>query len=83
MAVDPFRLQTIPLDEETRLVAETELRETPEIRENAIVELRKLLSENTDLYYRDDDATLLVFLRPCHFYADSAIKLVSTNFDIN
>lgn len=77
MTVEPFRLHTTPLDEDSRLVAERELRETPEIREQAIVELRRLLGENKDLYYRDDDKTLLVFLRPTHFYPESAIKLVS------
>ena len=76
MAVEPFRLKTTPLDEETRLIAEKELRETPEVREKAIVELRRLLGENKDLYYADDDKTLLVFLRPTHFYPESAIKLV-------
>lgn len=77
MAVEPFRLNTSPLNEETRLLAEKEIRETPEIREKAIIELRRLLGENKDLYYLDDDATLLVFLRPTHFYPESAIKLVS------
>jgi len=77
MAVEPFRLKTTPLDEETRLVAERELRETPEVRDQAIIELRRLLGENKDLYFADDDKTLLVFLRPTHFYPESAIKLVS------
>jgi len=76
MAVEPFRLETTPLNEETILLAEKELRETPEIREQAIIELRRLLSENKDLYYCDDEATLLVFLRPTHFYPESAIKLM-------
>lgn len=80
MAVAPFRLETTPLNEETRLIAEKELRETPEIRDQAIIELRRLLGENKDLYYLDDDATLMVFLRPCHFYPESAIKLVSRTF---
>lgn len=80
MAVEPFRLKTTPLNEETRILAEKELRETPDIREKAIVELRRLLGENKDLYYLDDDATLVVFLRPTHFYPESAIKLVSVAF---
>lgn len=77
MAVEPFRLETTPLNEETRLLAEKELRETPEIRDKAIIELRRLLGETKDLHYDDDDATLLVFLRPTHFYPESAMKLVS------
>lgn len=83
MAVEPFRLLTTPLNEETKLVAERELRETPEIRSEAIVELRRLLGENKDLHYLDDDATLLVFLRPTHFYPESAIKLVSASDNFN
>lgn len=80
MSVAPFRLETGPLDEETIQIAEKELRETPEIREQAIIELRRLLGENKDLHYLDDDATMLIFLRPTHFYPESAIKLVSTLF---
>jgi retinaldehyde-binding protein 1 len=76
MAVELFRLKTIPLDDETRLVAERELRETPEVRATAIVELRRLLGENKDLHYADDDKTLVIFLRPTHFYPESAIKLM-------
>lgn len=77
MAIEPFRLLTSPLNEETQRIAEKELRETPEIREQAIIELRRLLAENKDLRYKNDDATLLIFLRPTHFYPESAIKLVS------
>lgn len=80
MAVEPFRLQSTPLNDETKQIAERELRETPEVREQAIIELRRLLGENKDLKYDDDDATLLIFLRPTHFYPESAIKLVSTSF---
>lgn len=76
MAVAPFRLETTQLTEETVQLAESELRETPEVREQAIIELRQLLSENKDLHYDDDDATLLIFLRPSHFYPESALKLV-------
>lgn len=76
MARSPFSLDTRPLDAEMTLLAEKELRETPEIREKAILELRRLLHENTDLHYRDDDDFLLIFLRPCHFYPESALKMV-------
>lgn len=77
MSKAPFTLDTSPLSEEMAALAEKELRETPEIREAAIVKLRQLLQENTDLNYRDDDDFLLIFLRPCHFYPESALKMVS------
>lgn len=76
----PFVLNTSPLDAETREIAERELNETPERIAEAVEELRRLLQENTDLYFRDDEEFLIMFLRPCHFYPESAIKLVSSFF---
>lgn len=55
-------------------IARNELRETPEIREEAIKELRELLHAADDLKYRDDDEFLLIFLRACHFYPQSALE---------
>lgn len=80
MARAPFCLDTSPLDAEMQQLAEKELRETPELREKSIVELRRLLHQNTDLHFRDDDDFLLIFLRPCHFYPESAIKMVSGGY---
>lgn len=77
MSKAPFCLDTRPLDEEMQALAEKELRETPAIREAAIIKLRELLHAATDLHYRDDDDFLLIFLRPCHFYPESALKMVS------
>lgn len=76
MSKAPFCLDTRPLDADMQLLAEKELRETPAIREAAIIELRRLLQGATDLHYRDDDDFLLIFLRPCHFYPESALKMV-------
>lgn len=76
MAKAPFCLDTSPLNDTMQVLAEKELRETPEIREAAIIELRRLLHSATDLHYRDDDDFLLIFLRPCHFYPESALKMV-------
>lgn len=64
--------------EEFQLQAVNELRETPEIRAQALVELRKLLAEAKDLYYADDDDFLTIFLRPTKYYPESAMKLVSS-----
>lgn len=77
MAKAPFSLNLSPLDAETREIAERELNETPERSAEAVRELRELLHKNTDLHYRDDDQFLISILRPCHFYPESAIKLVS------
>lgn len=72
-----FTLDTAPLTSELLEVATRELRETPEIRAAALQELRTLLHNAPELEYSDDDYYLLIFLRPCHFYAESALKLVS------
>lgn len=74
---DRFTLDTSPISPESKKIAEVELNETPERVEESIAELRRLLHENTDLYFRDDDEFLKIFLRPCHFYPESAIELVS------
>lgn len=72
-----FVLNTQPLSEESKKIAADELNETPECVEESVTELRRLLHKNTDLYFPDDDEFLKIFLRPCHFYPESAIKLVS------
>ncbi|XP_055642350.1 retinaldehyde-binding protein 1-like [Toxorhynchites rutilus septentrionalis] len=71
-----FDIDASPPTPELLEIARNELRETPEVREAAIKELRRLLAEATDLCYKDDDDFLLIFLRPCHFYPESAIKLM-------
>ena len=82
MSRSPFDIDT-EITPELLETARRELRETPEVREKAIVELRNLLHNATDLHYRDDDEFLLIFLRPCHFYPESALKMVSNNYNIN
>lgn len=77
MAKAPFTLSKAPLDAETREIAERELNETPERTAEAVQELRHLLQENSDLHFSDDEKFLIAILRPCHFYPESAIKLVS------
>lgn len=72
-----FTLERSPLNPETQKVAEQELRETPEIVEQALKELRELLRNDDTIYFDDDDETLIIFLRPCKFYAKSAYELVS------
>lgn len=77
MSLEPFDIDTSPPTSELLDIAHRELRETPELRAASIEELRRLLHNATDLHYRDDDDFLLIFLRPCHFYPESALKMVS------
>ncbi|XP_055375738.1 clavesin-1 [Condylostylus longicornis] len=69
-----FNLRIGYLRPETVELAKNELRETPEVKQAAIEELRQLLHEATDLHYRDDDEFLTIWLRACHFYPKSAIE---------
>lgn len=63
--------------EEFLEIARNELRETPEVREEATKKLKELLLETKDLYYGIDDDFLVIFLRPCKWYPESALQLVS------
>lgn len=76
MAAPPFLLDCSSLSDETREIAETELRETPEVVQAAIEELRELLKNDKTIFFGDDDEFLMIFLRPCKFYAKSAYELV-------
>lgn len=80
MAQPPFVLNTDPVSAETMAIAEKELRETPENVKKGIEELRELLKNDDTLFFRDDDEFLMIFLRPCKFYAQSAYELVSLQF---
>ncbi|XP_049882252.1 alpha-tocopherol transfer protein-like [Pectinophora gossypiella] len=77
-----IRLEKEPITEKNLLEkAETELRETPEVREQALNELRQLLKGETSLVIPiDNDDFLLKFLRPCKFYAESAFKRVQAYY---
>lgn len=72
-----FDIDVGPESPELLEIARVELRETPEVREASFKELRELLKQNSDLSYRDDDDFLEMVLRCCHWYPESAIKLVS------
>ncbi|CAH0602931.1 unnamed protein product [Chrysodeixis includens] len=75
-------LELTPVDDGACIEkAKTELRETPEVVENALVELRKLLKKETSLFIpieRDD--FLMKFLRPCKFYPESALKKIEAYY---
>lgn len=75
-----YDIDVSPETPELLEIARVQLRETPEIREASIKELRELLKQNPDLHFGDDEAFLTIVLRSCHWYAESAIKLVSSTF---
>ncbi|XP_014237787.1 clavesin-1 [Trichogramma pretiosum] len=64
------------LDAESKALAVKELRETEENVKNGIEKLRKLLEEDKTIYFATDDEFLMVFLRPCKFYPESAHALM-------
>lgn len=72
-----FDVDLSPETPELLETARVQLRETPENREAGFKQLRELLKQNPDLNFRDDDEFLIVPLRCCHWYPESAIKLVS------
>lgn len=76
----PFDIDVTPESPELLERAKTELRETPEVREAALKELRQLLKDNDDIYFGDDEKILIIFLRACHFYPESALAMVSSIF---
>lgn len=57
--------------------AQDELRELPGIKEEAIKELRELIQAEKYLNLPLDDEYMMMFLRPCHYYPESALQRVS------
>lgn len=81
MTSSEFRIErNLELSEETKAIAEKELRETPERVREALERLKEILKENKDLHFGDDDELLTIFLRPCKWYPESAMALVSQIF---
>lgn len=72
----PFTLEVESLNDEVKKIAVEELRETPEIVEQGIKELRELLKNDPSIHFPDDDEFLIIFLRPCKYYAKSAFELM-------
>lgn len=84
MSSSEFRLErSVELSPETKAIAEKELRETPERVREALERLRELLKEDKELCFGDDDELLTIFLRPCKWYPESALALVSDNYYVN
>ncbi|XP_066142226.1 alpha-tocopherol transfer protein-like [Euwallacea fornicatus] len=72
-----FALNVGPLTDDLKQIAAEELRETPEVVAAALEELRNLLKNDDKIYFKtDDDKVLIMYLRPCKFYAKSAYELM-------
>uniref|UniRef100_A0A1B0FV39 CRAL-TRIO domain-containing protein n=1 Tax=Lutzomyia longipalpis TaxID=7200 RepID=A0A1B0FV39_LUTLO len=71
------------LSDQARRVAERELRETPERKKEAIAELRRLLDQEKDLTYPDNEFWLVKFLRKCKYYPESALEMAGLGISIN
>lgn len=76
MSASKIRIETEPLTPELQEKAKRELRESPEVVETAIAELRTALKGQKNIYFDDDDEILLRYLRPCKFYPDSTMDLM-------
>ncbi|XP_043798221.1 retinaldehyde-binding protein 1 [Apis laboriosa] len=72
----PFDLDLKLPGPEALAVAKKELRETEENVKEGLAKLRIYLEEDKTLYFRTDEEFLLIFLRPCKFYAKSAYELM-------
>ncbi|ALC38824.1 CG5958 [Drosophila busckii] len=75
---EAFNLRLNYMRPETLEIARVELRETEEVKVEAIKKLRELLHASPELNYKDDDAFLTIFLRACHFYPESALEKMKT-----
>ncbi|XP_076243160.1 clavesin-1 isoform X2 [Calliopsis andreniformis] len=64
------------IGEEFREKARNELRETPDVVQQALQDIRNLLQAEPDLYTPDDDEFFQKFLRPCKWYPKSAFELM-------
>ncbi|GAB0091804.1 CRAL-TRIO domain-containing protein [Sergentomyia squamirostris] len=70
------------LSDFSKEVARRELRETDEVRKEAIWKLRRLLEDEIDLTAPlHNDYWLVKFLRPCKFYPESARDLIRRYYE--
>ncbi|EGI67810.1 Alpha-tocopherol transfer protein-like protein [Acromyrmex echinatior] len=71
-----FALLLDPPGPEARALAEKELRETEENVKTGIETLKKYIEEDKTIYFSTDNDFLMIFLRPCKFYPESAFELM-------
>ncbi|XP_075153899.1 alpha-tocopherol transfer protein-like [Haematobia irritans] len=58
-------------------IARKELRETPEIAKDAMEKLKKMIEAETYLNLPTDEFYLRMFLRPTHYYPESALNRIT------
>ncbi|XP_059484492.1 alpha-tocopherol transfer protein-like [Neocloeon triangulifer] len=79
--MDPkHTLELGPAAPELQLRAALEIRESDQVREAALAELRALIEQDGSLDCRTDDEYLIRFLRPTKFYPESALKMIKDYF---
>lgn len=61
-------------------IAQRELRETPEVMESSIKQLKELLQAEPYLDLPLEDEYMKMFLRPTHYYPESALKRIKSFF---
>ncbi|XP_073988221.1 clavesin-1 isoform X2 [Rhodnius prolixus] len=71
-----FLIQSQPLNKEAQETAKKELRETPEQIQESVAKLKELLKGKPELFFREDEEILKIFLRPCKYYPESALALM-------
>ncbi|XP_066903324.1 clavesin-1 [Halyomorpha halys] len=76
MANPKCRLERDPPTAEALELAKNELRETPEVVQEALKKLRELIENDPTINFRTDDEILIIFLRPCKYYPESALALM-------
>ncbi|XP_049775676.1 alpha-tocopherol transfer protein-like [Schistocerca cancellata] len=94
MSISKLRAECLPLGDYTlrfecselgadfEQKAAQELRETPDVTEPAVARLKALLAEEDDLNVpKDDEEFLYIFLRPCKFYPESALKRMRSFYE--
>ncbi|XP_076671510.1 alpha-tocopherol transfer protein-like isoform X1 [Andrena cerasifolii] len=70
-----------PPSAELQEVAKKELRESPELQQESMAQLKELLKGQKDLKVPiDNEAWLIRFLRPCKYYPESSLKLVKSYY---
>lgn len=74
---DRCKMDPSPISEAVAKIAEKELRETPEMVKESLAKLRELIKADGKISINvAEDDLLLVFLRPCKFYPESALALI-------
>ncbi|MCH1927441.1 hypothetical protein L6232_21820, partial [Shewanella sp. C31] len=81
MANPKCRLERDPPTAEALEIAKNELRETPEVVQEALKKLRELVQNDPTINFRTDDEILTIFLRPCKYYPESALALMKRAAD--